>query len=50
MEQEPENKVAEPLEGDILHQKTTIHFEVFPKQTDEMWCIEQPRKKTWRLG
>ena len=22
----------------------------FLKQTDEMWCIEQPRKKAWRLG
>ena len=49
-EREPENEVGKPLDGDVLHQKRTIYFEVFPKQTDEMWCIEQPRKKAGRLG
>ena len=49
-EREPENEVGKPLDGDVLHQKRTIYFDVFPKQTDEMWRIEQPRKKAGRLG
>ena len=44
------NEVGKPLEGDVLLQKRTIYFDVFRKQTDEMWCIEQPRKKAGRLG
>lgn len=27
-----------------------VKIEVFPKQTDEMWCIAQARKKAWKLG
>lgn len=44
------NEVGKPLEGDVLLQKRTIYFDVFRKQTGEMWCIEQPRKKAGRLG